>query len=63
MKERGDFERQVVVTQIDGGYLIESHQHGAAFRKIFATFKDALNFIAFDFGLITVGEKIEWREA
>lgn len=58
MKQNGDFSRQIVIQQHQGGYLVSCHELGQGEPRIFQTYEQAVNSIAKSFGLTTPGEDI-----
>lgn len=58
MKNNGNTEKQFSVEQLDGGYIITPLFLDGPPKKLVTSFEDAVNALAFSFGLICVGEKI-----
>lgn len=58
MKYNGDFDRQMVIQQHLGGYVVSNHELAGMKTKVFESFEDAVQYIAQGFNLIDVGERV-----
>lgn len=58
MKYNGDFDRQIVIQQHQGGYVVQNHELAGLKTKVFESFEDAINYTAQGFGVLDIGERI-----
>lgn len=57
MKLKGEFNRTIVIEQCLGGYIIVDPKMPNS-KRIYPNFYEAIDSIAFSFGLTSVGENI-----
>lgn len=58
MKYNGDFDRQIIIQQHCGGYVVQNHELGGIKAMVFESFEGAVNYVARGFSLLEVGERV-----
>ena len=58
MKYNNDIEKSINIEQIRGGYVLTGIGLGSMRRSCFDSFEKAVSEIAFEFGVIEIGERI-----